>query len=1088
MKNHFLVITLSVIASGDLLAANAKDLEKPFSHADREAFAQPPPYFRPETWFHYIGGNVSTQGITADLEAISSAGFSGIQLFHGQFGGKWPETGEPIACLSEKWDGAVKHTGEEARRLGLRFTMQNCPGWAMAGGPWITASNAMRTLVWSRLDVSGNTPVTNALAQPQPSTNAWHDYRDIAVLAFPTPRDDTNQPLKPLSVRSNREDLPWLDCLTGQLKKKFSLVPDKTNAPTWVEVTFEKPVTIRSLELPPVQQMNHDWCYVPGITVTLEAKINDQFQTLLETALPPSSWQDNKPITLAVSELSSPTYRISFNNKHNLGLSFIRLWSAARKNNWESEAASTLRRIERSCANPLQEPDTWLKADSIVDLTPLMDAQGVLAWTPPSPATWTILRIGHVNAGQKNGPAPKEGTGWECDKLSVEGPNQHFAGYIGRLTSATGPLANGLLNGMLLDSWECNTQTWTQQMETEFQKLNAYPLRTWMPSLLGYVIKDPETTTRFLRDWRGTINDLFVNRFFGRMAELGHKNNLTVSYETAAGDVFPADILEYYKYADIPMCEFWQPLSESYVGCLDFKPIKPCASAARMYGKPRVAAEAFTSFALTWNEHFSMLKEVANINIVEGVTHPVFHTYTHNPQIGFLPPGTSFGSRIGTPFLRGQTWWKDLRGFTDYLSRCTYLLERGKPVSDVLWYLGDEINHKPDQLVPFPAGFKYDYCNPDALLTRLSVKDGKIVTPEGISYSVLWMPDSTRMLPQTLEKIRDLVRAGATLIGNPPAGLATLVNAVEAQKRFDAVVQELWSPKSASAESVIRKVGKGLIIEGLELEPALRCLGMTPDVTGGEALWLHRRTEGADWYFVSPPEGKGFKGALGFRSEGAVELWNPVTGKAKRITGKRDNKHTWVTLDLAQAESCFVVFRQGAQADPTLETINTAEPKLLALTAPWTLRFPKGWGTLESVQINELKPWKDLPLTAEARAFSGTATYTTTFKHTPTNKKSRIMLDLGSVDMTARVTLNGKAMGLLWCMPYSLDISEGLQEGDNTLSIDVTSTWHNRLVYDAGLPEDQRKTWTIAGPKKEANLATSGLLGPVMLRIFENNP
>ena len=85
-----------------------------------------------------------------------------------------------------------------------------------------------------------------------------------------------------------------------------------------------------------------------------------------------------------------------------------------------------------------------------------------------------------------------------------------------------------------------------------------------------------------------------------------------------------------------------------------------------------------------------MLKEVANVNTTEGVTHLIFHTYTHNPQVGFPPPGTSFsGAGIGTPFLRGQTWWKYMPEFTTYLARCGYLLERGKPVSDILWYLGD---------------------------------------------------------------------------------------------------------------------------------------------------------------------------------------------------------------------------------------------------------------------------------------------------------------------------------------------------------------------------------------------------------------
>ena len=201
------------------------------------------------------------------------------------------------------------------------------------------------------------------------------------------------------------------------------------------------------------------------------------------------------------------------------------------------------------------------------------------------------------------------------------------------------------------------------------------------------------------------------------------------------------------------MCEFWQHSSETFVGSLNFKPIKPTASAARLYGKPRIAAEAFTSFELTWDEHLSVLKETANINCIEGVTHLVFHTYTHNPRIDFRPPGTSFGAGIGTPFLRGETWWKHMPEFTTYLSRCTYLLERGKPVSDILWYLGDEINHKPDQNALLPEGFKYDYCNPDVLLNRLTVRNGRIVTPEGISYRVLWLPNVPRMIPQTLEKL-----------------------------------------------------------------------------------------------------------------------------------------------------------------------------------------------------------------------------------------------------------------------------------------------------------------------------------------------
>jgi hypothetical protein len=294
------------------------------------------------------------------------------------------------------------------------------------------------------------------------------------------------------------------------------------------------------------------------------------------------------------------------------------------------------------------------------------------------------------------------------------------------------------------------------------------------------------------------------------MAALARENKLHVTYETAAGDVIPGDILEYFKFADVPMCEFWQPMGKNFVGSLNFKPIKPTASAARMYGKPRVAAEAFTSFELTWDEHFGMLREVANVNAVQGVSHFVFHTYTHNPQQPFSSSRNIFWRRNRNSFFRGQTWWNLMPDFNNYLSRCTYMLERGKPVSDVLWYLGDEIDHKPDQNADFPAGYKYDYCNPDVLLNRLKVEDGMLVTPEGIRYRLLWLPDAPRMLPETLEKIYALVQEGATIVGSAPEGLATLSGGEAARNRFDQMVKNIWGDKRTG----IRKVGKGSVISG----------------------------------------------------------------------------------------------------------------------------------------------------------------------------------------------------------------------------------------------------------------------------------
>ncbi|MDR1517832.1 MAG: hypothetical protein LBS52_07055 [Dysgonamonadaceae bacterium] len=1029
-------------------------------------FKSPEPVFYPETWFHFIGGNVSKAGITADLEAIAAARISGIQLFHGQFGGAWIGVNEQITCLSPQWDELVRFVAEECRRLGLRFTMQNCPGWAMSGGPWIKSENAMRQLVMSRTDIEGGQK-NILLPLPQPSNEEWRDYRDIRVLAFPTPLGDTNEQLKPLSVTSSF-NFDWKQFLSGEGKSSVKLPPVAKGGKHTIEATFEKPVTLRTIEFSSVNGFIHAWCYEPGVAVKVEAlNANGTTKEVVNTQMPQASWQDDRPISLACDEVPEATsYRITIENKHEMNLSSLRLLSAARKNNWESEAGWTLRSIVRDGESPQQTQKAFIDKRQIIDVSKFMDKNGSLTWNVPK-GFWTVLRFGHVNSGRKNAPAPPEGTGWECDKLSAAGPDAHFAGYIGRL--ADDALNGGLLGGMLLDSWECSTQTWTKGMDTIFAEHTGYELKNMLPALFGYVIDDHEKSSRFLLDWRRTVGDLFANKFYGRMAQLAKAKGIDIQYETAAGDIFPADIMEYYKHADVPMAEFWHPYSDNYVGAIDFKPIKPTASAARMYGKPRVAAEAFTSFELSFDEHLAMLKEVANLNFVEGVTHLVFHTYTHNPRTDWLPPGTSFGSNIGTPFLRGQTWWRAMPDFTSYLARVNYLLEAGRPVSDVLWYLGDEINHKPDQKIEI-EGYKYDYCNPDALLNRLSVKNSRLVTPEGISYRLLWLPDNERMLPETLEKLLEFVRQGVIVVGNAPKGLATLKDSAEAQKRFDKAVKELW--------------GKKRVIADKKIDDVLKSINIQPDIRFGEncALWLHRCNDDAEWYYVAAPFGKGFNDVITFRNTGLVQIWDPLTGKISQAEVLPSEKgSTSLRLELARAGSCFVVFYPKKQGNTFAES--KASSVEIELRQPWKLHFPSGWGAPDSLRINELKAWKDLDISPGGKAFSGTVTYSTTFE-LPKHHSSKIVLDLGDVEMIATVRLNGVKYNSLWTQPYRLDISDAIHEGKNDLQVEVTSTWFNRLVYDASQPEADRKTWTISGPKDKP-LRKSGLLGPVAIRIEE---
>ena len=77
------------------------------------------------------------------------------------------------------------------------------------------------------------------------------------------------------------------------------------------------------------------------------------------------------------------------------------------------------------------------------------------------------------------------------------------------------------------------------------------------------------------------------------------------------------------------------------------------------------------------------------------------------------------------------------------------------------------------------------------------------------------------------------------------------------------------------------------------------------------------------------------------------------------------------------------------------------------------------------------------------------------------------------------VKVNGEVVDTLWATPYQTDITPYLRRGSNTIAVEVTSTWFNRLVYDAAQPKEQRRTWVINGPAADAPLRPSGLLGPV---------
>ena len=970
----------------------------------------------PEAWLELMGGNVRKDGLRLDLEAIREAGISGVQLFHiGDRGsGVWPgceKTQTP--CLSAGWDDLVSFLGDECKRLGLALTVQNCPGWSQSGGPWVDLDHCQRDIRMARLDFSGGEDY-RLPEIPARYRDANSDWRDVCVLAFPTPKGDSEDDgvLKPESVEKDGENRIF---------------------------RFAAPVTVRSLVLPGVDRWNSSYAYeMPWMRVALDVKTAHGWKEVVRSPLPTTSWRDYvETFTLSCGEETGDAWRFRF--EHDLPIrSYCEptLSSAPRMTDWEGRSARALRSLLREAPPPPGE-GCFIDPAKIVDLT------GRREWTVPA-GRWTVVRFGHVNSKHVNAPAPREATGWECDKLDPAGIEAHFRGYVGRLNE--GPL-KGRMRAMVVDSWECFCQTWTPKMEAYFSAANGYGLRRWMPALFGWIVDSPDATERFLTDWRRTNGDLVTRNYYGRMAELAHEAGLEVYYETAFGDIIHGDLLEYWKYADAPMCEFWYPHKDRLAGgCCwyQFKPIRPCASAAHIYGKKRVAAEAFTGSGIHWDEDFRKLQDNANRHFARGVTHLVFQSYTHAPVPDATPPGGCMGGLNGTPFTRLQTWWKLMPEFTAWLTRCEELLEDGRPAQDVLWYLGDAVDHKPDEMYPFPEGFRADYLNHDVLTNRLFVKDGAFAIPEGAEWKVLWVPDCRCMRPATRVALERLAAAGGKIVFG---GKEELVKAL-------ADIQK-----------------------DVATDPSLG------DEPSEDFMWIHRKADGLDRYFVAAGT-NGWRGRVTFRAKGTTSIFDPVS--LERTAWRNGD-----VLDIPPSRSVFVEFGKQIGFEGLKGSRNLISPSnplnlftnRMEITG-WTLSFPPGWGASEKVVLEKPVSWTEIPdFSREAKAFAGTAVYEATFECSADD--SRLELDLGRVESIAKVFVNGKHVRTLWCEPYRCRLDGFVRRGENHLRIEVTNTWRNRVVYDLGQPEKDRKTWIIYKPRynpgPDASFVPSGILGPVCL-------
>ncbi len=744
--------------------------------------------------------------------------------------------------------------------------------------------------------------------------------------------------------------------------------------------------------------------------------------------------------------------------------------------------------------------------DRVIDLTSKMDAAGQVAWEAP-PGAWTLLRIGHAYNGSQIGPTPKDQRGPETDKLSKAATAFHFKTFVKGLNDLVGPAGKGALVATHIDSWEGGGQNWTAGMRGEFQKRRGYDLLPYLPVIRGRVIGDLQISERFLWDLRKTVSELMVENYVAEFQRLAREHGLRFtfeSYTTSGNDLDAAN------FVDEPMAEFWTPTGQG----ADFYPTtKSMASAAHLNGRTIVGAEAFTSFKTErWLWHPAMLKRLGDDAFAQGVNRFVFHRYASQPFLD-RKPGLQMGP-WGLHYERTNTWWEWSGPWHTYLARCQHLLRQGEPVADVLALQSEEplLRFQPVAL----TGYDYDACGPDTF-QNVTVRDGQLVLPSGRHYRLLTLAHTGTMTVPMLRRIRDLVRDGAAVLGHPPQATPGLTDYPVADGELKKIADELWGPDETETA---RNFGKGKVFRGISAERALAQLGIKPDFAADRTLrWIHRTAEDAEIYFVANPTDDAVTANCTFRVSGKVaQAWDGETGRVTSLAvdAAAAPGATNVAIPLRPNGSMFVLFQPAAAATaaPLASAAREDQGVSVDVAGPWRLHFPEGGGAPAEIILPELISWKN-HAEPGVKHFSGTASYAKNLVIPPAlpGENRRLVLNLGRVEVMARVTLNGRDLGILWKPPYQVDITAAAKPGDNILEIAVVNLWANRLIGDEQLAEDSERkpdgtlkawpSWLLEGKpsptgrltfsswrlwKKDDALQDSGLLGPVTLRTVVGLP
>ena len=1064
-----------------------------------EGFVNPPSEAKPRVWWHWMNGNITKDGALKDIEWMNRIGLGGFQTFDAAL--TTPQiVDHRIIYMTEEWKDVFSAITEKAHSYGMEMAIAGSPGWSESGGPWVAPEQAMKKVVWSETAVKGGASFNGKLPAPPSVSGTFQNiaqgrggfsgaaennkthYEDIAVIAIKLPSDYSSAAPK---VISNGGPFNYSQLTDGDLVTANTLAYKNNNDDSYITYEFPEARTVYGVTLvgsagggrgfgrgatgnAPVLESSND-----GKTFTKVADLSGAANGVTDIAFPAVTAKAFRVV------YKKPAPQPAMNIPGGFGGMFpgmgaqaaprgvpvaeFNLHFAPRVNHFIEKAGFATNPDLSQFPTPAIAAGKAPAEADVIDLTSKMGADGTLAWDAPA-GNWKVIRFGYSLTGHQNSPASPEATGLEVDKLDKEAVTDYFNKYLDMYKEATGGLmgAEGL-HYVITDSWEAGQLNWTGKMFEEFQKRAGYDLHKWLPALAGYVVESAEKTDKFLWDYRKVIAELTAENHYDALTEILAARGMeryTESHEN--GRAFVADGMQVKKTAAVPMSAMWT----TGLGA-NGADIRESASVSHIYGQKFVAAESLTAGGNAWSYAPEDLKPTADMEMASGLNRFVIHESAHQP-LDTYKPGLTLGP-FGQWFNRHETWAEQAGPWISYLGKSSYMLSRGVPVVDILYYYGEDSNITAlygNQLPDLPEGYQFDFVNADALINALGVKNGRITTPAGTTYSMIVLGDHTKyMSVPVLRALEKLVNAGAKVLGEKPVATPSLS---DDEGEFATLVQNIW--------------GSGKVLSG-NVADALAASGYPKDVEytkpGKDTKYLfqHRDFDGVQIYWLTNRTANAEDVDVTFRVSGLKpEIWNAMTGEICDASYKMANGKTTVKMHFDPNDALFVVFRSKTSAQEVTIPAKAVTPK--AVDGPWQVAFLSGMGAPESTTFPALTDWQNDD-NLFIRYYSGTASYKKDINISADQLGGEVWLNLGTVKSVAEVFVNGQNMGILWKTPFRANITSAVKEGQNSIEVKVTNLWVNRLIGDQRGDAGKYTFTTQAFYQPTAPLKSSGLIGPV---------